>query len=103
LPAIDTTRSATVRLGVRLDTGGAAEGGHLELTTIHPDGWRYFAGFDFTADDSLHVLTGIPPGRYNVRGTAKPGIKTWWNAPSESLVVEPGAKVTHLLTGRPVR
>ncbi len=100
LPAIDTTQLATVRLGVRLDKGGAAEGGRFELSTIHPDGWRYFAGFDFGADDSLHTLTSVPPGRYGVRATPKPGIKTWWNAPAESLIVAPGAKLTRLLTGR---
>ncbi len=100
LPAIDSTQLATVRLGVRLDKGGAAEGGRFELSTIHPDGWRYFAGFDFGADDSLHTLTSVPPGRYGLRATPKPGIKTWWNAPAESLIVSPGATITRLLPGR---
>ena len=100
LPAIDTTKLGTLRVGVRLEDGTVVEGGHVDLSTIHPDGWRYFAGFDFSADDSIHTLSSIPPGRYGLRATPKPGIKKWWNAPAESIDVAPGAKLTRLLPGR---
>jgi hypothetical protein len=98
-PALDSARLATVRLGVRIPGEGPADLGRIELSTIHPDGWRYFAGFDFTTEDSLHTLPSVPPGRYGLRATCRPGTKKWWNAQPESLVVEPGAKITRLLTG----
>lgn len=103
LPAVDSAQLASLELGVRIDGGAPAQAGRIELSTIHPDGWRYFAGFDFSADDSLHTLPAVPPGRYGLRATARPGTGTWWNAQPESLVIEPGTKLKRLLTGRAPR
>jgi hypothetical protein len=103
LPPLDSAQLATVRLGVRVEGKGPPDAGRMELSTTHPDGWRYYAGFDFAADDSLHTLPSVPPGRYGLRATARPGTGTWWNAMPESIDVEPGKTTTRILTGRPPR
>jgi len=97
-PALDSAQLATLRVGVRIPGEGPVDIGRIELSTIHPDGWRYFAGFDFTIGDTLHTLPSVPPGRYGLRATSRAGTKKWWNAQPESLVVEPGANITRLLT-----
>ena len=100
LPAIDSTKLATLRLGVRIEGAGPPEAGRMELSTTHPDGWRYYAGFDITAQDSVHTLPAVPPGRYGLRATARPGGGTWWNAAPESIDVQPGETLTRLLPAR---
>lgn len=101
LPGIDSTSLGTLRVGVRLEDGVPVEAGRMEVSLRHPDGYRYVA--DFTLDgekDSLKTLTALPPGRYGIRSTPRPGIKRFWNASPESVTVAAGKVTTYLVKGR---
>ena len=98
-PPLDSAQLGTVRIGVRLEEGGPADRGRLELQHLD-EGWRYRLGFDFDDQDSLTVLTDMPPGEYSVRAMATPGVKAWWNASSDTLVVAPGSRRDKIIAAR---
>lgn len=102
-PELDSARLGTVRIGVRLEGGGAADRGRLELLHLDPAGWRYAVGFDFTEAESLTVLPSLPPGDYTVRAMATPGVKAWWNATADTLTVAPGVERTKIVSARLLR
>jgi len=99
-PPIDSTQLGSVRIGVRLAESGPADRGRLELLHLDKEGWRYTLGFDFSEGDSVTLLPWLPPGEYTVRAMATPGVKRWWNAASDTLVIAPGASHTKVLTAR---
>lgn len=98
-PDLDSAQLGTVRIGVRLVEGGAADRGRLELQHLE-QGWRYRLGFDFVEADSITVLPSMPPGEYSVRAMATPGVKAWWNATADTLVVAPGARRDKFISAR---
>jgi hypothetical protein len=121
-PPLDSTQLGSVRIGVRLDAGGPADKGRLELLQIHPlpaeappgpdqppsppggahrqAGWRYTLSFDFTEKDSVTTLESLPPGEYTLRAIATPGVRQWWNAASDTLVIAPGGRHEKFLLAR---
>lgn len=99
-PPIDSTQLGSARIGVRLADAGPADRGRLELLHLDKEGWRYSLGFDFTEADSVTLLPALPPGEYTVRAMATPGVRRWWNAASDTLVVAPGARHTKILVAR---
>lgn len=98
-PPLDSAQLGTVRIGVRLEHGAPADRGRLELQHLD-QGWRYRLGFDFTEADSLTLLTHLPPGEYSVRAMATPGVKAWWNATADTLVVAPGSHRDKIISAR---
>ena len=98
-PQLDSAQLGTVRIGVRLDDGNPADKGRLEIQHIN-QGWRYKVGFDFTEADSITVLPEMPPGEYSIRAMATPGVKAWWNATADTMVVAPGAARRKIVSAR---
>lgn len=100
-PDLDSASLGTVRIGVRLDDGHPAGKGRIELSHLDQKAsWRYTIGFDFTEAESLTILPSMPPGEYSLRAMATPGVKAWWNATAETLLVAPGVRRDKIIQAR---